>query len=44
MRVAIDEDYIVDKALAWWRGLTPRQRAIFIQALWECDNGQHADV
>ena len=39
MRVQIDEEYLEPDAAEWWRKASPADRAILIQALFECGHG-----
>lgn len=33
----IDYDYVEDGARAWWTSLTPGERGVYLQALWEVE-------
>lgn len=33
--VGIDENHVEIGAELWWKSLTPRQRGVYLQALWE---------
>jgi hypothetical protein len=35
LTLPIDRSNIEDGAEAWWRGLSPATRGVFLQALWE---------
>ena len=35
--VALEESCMESGAVDWWRSLGPGRRAVFIQALWECE-------
>lgn len=37
MRLAIDLDQLSEGAEQWWRSLTPTERGVFMQALWEIE-------
>lgn len=37
MRLKIDTTHLDDDAEAWWRSLSPGIRAVYVQALWECE-------
>lgn len=39
MRVLIDEELLEAGAAAWWKKISPGNRAVLIQSLWECGHG-----
>lgn len=38
MRIEIDTNIMEEGAEAWWRSLSPGTRAVFMQAVWECQH------
>lgn len=38
MKSTIDEQHLDEGAEAWWRSLTPAQRGVYLQALWEVED------
>lgn len=39
MRVLIDEELLEEDAARWWRRISPADRAVLIQALYEAGHG-----
>jgi hypothetical protein len=38
MQLRIDTEHLEDGAVAWWRSLTPTERAVQLQAVGECED------
>ena len=42
--VALEESCMESGAVDWWKSLGPGRRAVFIQALWECETASTSET